>query len=88
MIKKQATTGLKKLNGQNRELGNIEMLGVDGWIEGRGEGEIGEMRFQSMWKMGKDFCPHFIQHYLNNMNKEGLFQYLTAPTEKADPLSW
>ncbi len=33
-----------------------------------GEG-IGDMRFQSKGKMGKDFCPNFLQPLLENCDR-------------------
>ncbi len=37
---------------------------------GVGEGwGIGVMKFQSMGKMGKNFCPHFLQPLLENVDR-------------------
>ncbi len=46
-----------------------------------------------MGKMGKHFCPHFLQRLPENVDRRscngggrGLFQYFTTLTENADPL--
>ncbi len=51
------------------------------------------MKFQSMRKIGKNFCPNFPHPLLENLTEETvtakggiLFQYFTNLTEKADPL--
>ncbi len=46
------------------------MITVDGWCaggkRGGGVGEGGWMIVQSMGEMGKDFCPIFLQPFLEN----------------------
>ncbi len=32
---------------------------------------IGEMSVQSMGDMGKDFCPNFLQPFLENIDRRG-----------------
>ncbi len=34
-----------------------------------GEYGIGEMRVQSMGEVGKDFCPNFLQPFLENIDR-------------------
>ncbi len=43
-------------------------------------GGIGEMRFQSMRKMGKDFCPHFLQSLLENVDRRSCNDGSRRPT--------
>ncbi len=47
------------------------------------------MSVQSMGEMGKDFCPNFLQPFLETIDR-GSFndgsQYFTTLTENADPL--
>ncbi len=44
----------------------IDMITVNGWCAG---GKGGEMRIQSMGEMGKDFCPNFLQPFLENIDR-------------------
>ncbi len=48
---------------------------------------------QSMGETGKDFCPNFLQSFLETLSEGAvtteagsLFQYFTTLTENADPL--
>ncbi len=44
---------------------------------------------QSMGQMGKNFCPNFLQPFLEGVVKTeagSLFQYFTTLAENADPL--
>ncbi len=49
-------------------------------------GKGGGGSVQSMGEMGKDFCPNFLQPFLENIDRGSLFQYFTTLTENADPL--
>ncbi len=71
------------------------MITVNGWRaggKGGGRGK-GGMSVQSMGEMGKDFCPNFLQPFLETLTegavttKAGnLLKYFTTLTENADPL--
>ncbi len=48
------------------------MITVNGWCAGRKVGwgrEKGGMSVQSMWEVGKDFCPNFLQPFLENIDR-------------------
>ncbi len=48
------------------------MITVNGWCaggKGGGGREKGGMSVQSMWEMGKDFCPNFLQSFLENIDR-------------------
>ncbi len=50
--------------------GNIEMITVYGrYAGGKGGREMGGVSVQSMGEMGKDFCPNFIQLFLENTDR-------------------
>ncbi len=56
-------------------------------------GRGGRRGDESMREMGKDFCPKFLQPFLENIdrincNDGSLLQYFTTLTENADPLLW
>ncbi len=64
--KQQATTGLKKTHTQNRNLGNIQMLGTAiGWrvVRGGESGNCGDEILVSE-EEGENICPHFLQPLL------------------------
>ncbi len=47
------------------------MITVNGWYaggKGGGRGKGGQVSVQSMGEMGKDFCPNFLQPFLENIN--------------------
>ncbi len=59
--------------------------------QGGGGREKGGMSVQSMGEMGKDFCPNFLQPFLENIDRRTyndgsreLFQYFTTLTENVD----
>ncbi len=48
------------------------MIPVNGWCAGGkvgGHTEKGGMSVQSMGEMGKDFCPNFLQPFLENIDR-------------------
>ncbi len=49
------------------------MITVNGWCAGGkgGVGERGVVSVQSMGEMGKDFCPNFLQPFLENIDRRG-----------------
>ncbi len=65
MVKMNATMGLKRPLGFGQ---HIEVGTVNGWRAVFKE--IGVMRFQSMGKMGKNICSHFLQPLLENVDKK------------------
>ncbi len=71
------------------------MITVHGWCAGERGGSRGKgvVSVQSMGEVGKDFCPNFLQPFLEKltegavtMEAASLFQYFTILTENADPL--
>ncbi len=61
------------------------------WYSGLGLHQL--VSVQSMGEMGKDFCPNFLQPFLENIDKgavtteaRSLFQYFKTLTENVDPL--
>ncbi len=49
----------------------MDMITVNGWgAGGKGGGQgKGGMSVQSMVEMGKNFCPNFLQHFLENIDR-------------------
>ncbi len=96
--KKESKAGLKKPQGQNRDVGNIKMWGLlKVGVQFGGGGSrwgIGMMRFQSMGKIGKKNLSKLKPTSSLKIFTEGavtmeagsLFLYFTTLTEKADPL--
>ncbi len=69
ICKKEATAGLKKRHGQNRDLGNIEVGAVNEW---RAVGGGWLENWETMGTIGKDFCPNFLQPRLENVDRKEL----------------
>ncbi len=62
---------------------HIDMITVNGKV-GRGGRSV-----QSMGEMGKDFCPNFLQPFLENIDRRNCNdggRELISITENADPL--
>ncbi len=59
---------------------HIEMGFVNEWRVGGDGGDLrfGEMSVQSMGKMGKDFCPNFLQPLLENVDERRMGRFVAA----------
>ncbi len=70
------------------------MITANGWYAGGMEGRGCEMEglsVQPIGEMGKDFCPNFLNPFLENTvttEAGSLFQYFTTLIENANPLLW
>ncbi len=50
------------------------MIAVNGWCAGgKGEGGVA-VSVQSMGEVGKDFCPNFLQPFLETLTREKHFE--------------
>ncbi len=50
------------------------------------------MSVQSMWEIGKDFCPNFLQPFLENIDRgsgnDGAYSSISQPSPKMPTLSF
>ncbi len=67
------------------------MINVNGWCAG-GKGGVREMGMgvsvQSMREMGKDFCPNFLQPFLENIDRRSCNDGSPQPSPKMPTLSF